>query len=504
MLKINKTVYALLLAATTILGCSQSEDLEVNSDARSEGDAGVVFRLQTNLSSSMTRATEGGPEDSYKYSQGTKEEWTVNSVRVYLYDAPTKLLVKNFVLTDLTHKGTDVSGNQIYESKTVSVPQGSYDIFVVANNDNNYAKANEAEFLAYIDSLTYVRGQITDISKGIVMTNRGVENMNTAIANTATTDVNVITIKLERVLARLDIARGSDSFTLTDNSSNPYATVTLDRHYVVNLAKYYYLFRHAAVLTTMDEPKWSLSENFGIVKDKDGYVIDPYFFSKTIDASNFTNQDKYYEHYFGNYNNPNAVTWTAFKPAAPAGAIPNYNTIYCLENCMLAPAQKNGYSTGVIFDAKFEPYNNVYHLNTFNVLELVTDKSKYPEILYYYNYKFYDSAEALAYAVGVSTVTTTNLEAYQAKKFEKTDDGYHCYYNYWIRHVDNNDPTVMGIMEFGIVRNNNYQMVITKISGLGDNELIVIPDKPDEGETNLKVLLNVKPWIVRDLTNIVL
>jgi hypothetical protein len=62
----------------------------------------------------------------------------------------------------------------------------------------------------------------------------------------------------------------------------------------------------------------------------------------------------------------------------------------------------------------------------------------------------------------------------------------------------------MGIMEFGIVRNNNYQMVITKISGLGDNELIVIPDKPDEGETNLKVLLNVKPWIVRDLTNIVL
>jgi hypothetical protein len=328
--------------------------------------------------------------------------------------------------------------------------------------------------------------------------------MNTAIANTATTDVNVITIKLERVLARLDIARGSDSFTLTDNSSNPYATVTLDRHYVVNLAKYYYLFRHAAVLTTMDEPKWSLSENFGIVKDKDGYVIDPYFFSKTIDASNFTNQDKYYEHYFGNYNNPNAVTWTAFKPAAPAGAIPNYNTIYCLENCMLAPAQKNGYSTGVIFDAKFEPYNNVYHLNTFNVLELVTDKSKYPEILYYYNYKFYDSAEALAYAVGVSTVTTTNLEAYQAKKFEKADDGYHCYYNYWIRHVDNNDPTVMGIMEFGIVRNNNYQMVITKISGLGDNELIVIPDKPDEGETNLKVLLNVKPWIVRDLTNIVL
>jgi len=498
MFKINKTVYALLMAATTMLGCSQSEDLEVNSDAQQEGDAGVVFRLQTNISSSsMTRAVD----DSYDYSQGQPEEYKVNSVRVYLYDAPTKLLVKNFVLNELTHKGSDVSGNIIYESKTVSVPQGTYDIFVVANNDNNIAKANEAEFLSTIDSLTYVKGQITDISKGVVMTNRGVDNMNTTIANTATTDTNVINIMLERVLARLDIAKGSDSFALTDNSSKQYATVSLERHYVVNLPKYFYLFRHTAVLTSMDEPNWSLSENFGIVKDVNGYIIDPYFFSKTIDASNFNNQDKYYEHYFGDFSNPNAVTWTTFKPAA---ATPDYNTVYCLENCMLAPAQKNGFSTGIIFDAKFEPYNNVYHLNTSNTLELVTDKSKYPEILYYYNYNFYDSPEALAHAVGVSSVTTTNLDAYQAKKFEKTDDGYHCYYNYWIRHLDNNDATVMGVMEFGIVRNNLYRMLITKISGLGDNELVVIPDKPDEGETNLKVLLNVKPWIVRDLTNIVL
>ena len=40
--------------------------------------------------------------------------------------------------------------------------------------------------------------------------------------------------------------------------------------------------------------------------------------------------------------------------------------------------------------------------------------------------------------------------------------------------------------------------------GLGFNEAPVDPDTPDEGETYLKVVLNVKPWIVRDLTNIVL
>jgi hypothetical protein len=248
----------------------------------------------------------------------------------------------------------------------------------------------------------------------------------------------------------------------------------------------------------MTEPTWSLSENFGNVKDVNGYVIDPYFFNKTIDASSFTNGDKYYEHYFGDYSNPKSVTWTAFKPAA------QYNTSYSLENCTLAPASKNGYSTGVMFRAKFEPNNNVYHLSSSGSLEVITDKTKYPEVLYYYNYNFYDSAEALASAIGIASVSTDNLDLYKARKFEKTDDGYRCYYTYWIRHLDNYKATVMGVMEFGIVRNNLYSMLITNVSDLGYQDPIISPDTPDEGETYLKMVLNVKPWIVRDLTNIVL
>ena len=307
-------------------------------------------------------------------------------------------------------------------------------------------------------------------------------------------------------MARLDIAKNSDTYALTDDNSKQYATVTLDRHYIVNLAKYYYWFRHTAVLTSLDEPAWSLNQHFGKVNDVNGYVIDPYFFKKTINAEGFTNQDKYYEHFFGDYNNPNSIAWTTFKPAAAPGADPNWNTAYCLENCMLTQAQKNGYSTGVIFDATFKPYNNLYQLNASNTLELltVTDESQYPEEIYYFNYKFYNSPEALAVAVGATSVSTTDLDLYKAKKFTKSNDGrYHCYYIYWIRHLDNNNNNVMGVMEFAVVRNDLYQMLITKISGLGDNGVPVDPDRPDEGETYLKVVLNVKPWIVREL-NIVL
>ena len=286
--------------------------------------------------------------------------------------------------------------------------------------------------------------------------------------------------------------------------------MTLDRHYIVNMAKYYYSYRHTAKLTTLEAPAtWTLSQNFGVIDDVNGYVIDPYFFKKTISAVNFTNQDKYYQNYFGDLTNPNAVQWTNFKTATPSTDVSYYdpayfNTAYCLENCMFQPAQKNGYSTGVVFDAKFEPNNNVYYLDETDNSLKVMNKSNYPEILYYYNYKFYDSPEALSAAIGVSSVTAGNLDLYQAKRFQKSDDGYHCYYVYWIRHLDNFDKNNMGVMEFAIVRNNLYRMIITQVSGLGDPEIPTKPDpdKPDEGETYLKVILNVKPWIVRDLTKI--
>jgi hypothetical protein len=70
--------------------------------------------------------------------------------------------------------------------------------------------------------------------------------------------------------------------------------------------------------------------------------------------------------------------------------------------------------------------------------------------------------------------------------------------------LDNFKDTEMGVMEFGVVRNNLYRMLITNVSDLGYQDPVINPDVPDEGETFLKVMLSVKPWIVRDLTNIVL
>ncbi len=495
MFHFRKIVFPLFMATAFLCSCSQADDITAgNGDQEKvQGQYNVVFQLQSN-SSSMTRSVEDTPD----HIQGTEAEYKVNVARAYFFDSKTKLLSKSAPLTGITKSGTTQSGNVIYDTEPISVPMGTYDIFVVANTNRQINKDKEDEFLADIDNLSYTQGLVEDISGGIVMSNRASDNLATVISKRSDNDVNVVSITLERVLARLDVAKSAETFELTDYQGEKYASVTLNGYYIVNLPTSYYTFRHTAVLTDLEEPEWDVNVNFGNVSDVNGYVIDPYFFNKKVDATNFSNADKYYAQFSSDYSNPDYVKWNTFNAVSTT---PNYKTAYCLENCMLAPAQKNGYSTGVIFKAIMEPNSNVYTLNATGALELVKDKQSYPETLYFFQQKFYATAEALAVAVQASGLSDGK---YQASKYEKSDDGYRCYYKYWIRHLDNNNPSVMGVMEFGVVRNNLYRMLITGVSDLGNGNPSIVPNIPDEGETNLKVVLNVKPWTVRDLTNIVL
>ena len=50
---------------------------------------------------------------------------------------------------------------------------------------------------------------------------------------------------------------------------------------------------------------------------------------------------------------------------------------------------------------------------------------------------------------------------------------YETYYTYWIHH--RNSPTdTMGAMQYGIVRNNFYRIVVTGISGIGNS--VITPE----------------------------
>lgn len=82
-----------------------------------------------------------------------------------------------------------------------------------------------------------------------------------------------------------------------------------------------------------------------------------------------------------------------------------------------------------------------------------------------------------------------------------------CYYPYWIRHANNDNNALMGVMEFAIVRNNIYELQVAGIDGLGfsGTENVPDPENPDEDSSaKIRVVLYVKNWVVRSNSGIIL
>lgn len=48
---------------------------------------------------------------------------------------------------------------------------------------------------------------------------------------------------------------------------------------------------------------------------------------------------------------------------------------------------------------------------------------------------------------------------------------YETYYAYWIRHR-NNTLEPMASMNYGVVRNNFYRIIVSGVSGIGDSEIV--------------------------------
>lgn len=136
------------------------------------------------------------------------------------------------------------------------------------------------------------------------------------------------------------------------------------------------------------------------------------------------------------------------------------------------------------------------------------------ESLYYYNRALYTSLDKLKEALGDNGIDLTdssdkNLAALGVVRYikNKEDGNYPVWYTYWNRHNDNNNPNEMGIMEFAVVRNNIYRLVVNSISSLGLPQPpyeIANPWKPagktpDEVPSLIDVTVEVNEWKERIL-----
>ena len=281
---------------------------------------------------------------------------------------------------------------------------------------------------------------------------------------------------------------------------------------------------------------------------------------KILYKNSFTNQkvqdasDKLYGDFFkdnGNYH-----------------SIVNVEPVYTMENTTSKANQQNGYSTGAIFEGVYVPKSWYMVSGNEYKYPLVNNdgyKTGTPADYYVYNNKIYkdlwtvfadwfyanlenvldegeekddayknfmekiagkgleqtdkDEVKAIVESDPTGYLQATFSQTIKFSDYEKKldeigptlyengisayPDGKN-YYKYWIRHSNNDDPDVMGVMEFAIVRNNIYDLTVTKVSGMGESPFKPTdPENPDEGQDHyISVEIYVKDWVVRDNGNI--
>lgn len=197
---------------------------------------------------------------------------------------------------------------------------------------------------------------------------------------------------------------------------------------------------------------------------------------------------------------------------------------YATENTIPKQAvnQKNGITTGIIFrgeltydattsvapelKAAMDAGNTLYAFNRIIYGDWETvkafaqanaDKAAYTDFVA--AVKACNDDPSKAVANGFTVYESENIGTPSAPKYV-----YPMYYPYWNRHNDNGNNSMMGHMEFQVVRNNIYKLCVTAINGLGhptkpgNDPDPFNPENPDEKEdVFFEVDVQVLNWVVR-------
>lgn len=491
MKRFTKLVPLLLFAAVTQYSCINDADVAFSDETHTDSNGNLALFFEIPNANGTRSAESSGITET-----GSKEEYAVKSLTIYLFDSTTKTLKDQQELKNIQQIKADLEEIK-YTADKITVNPGTYNIFAIANGKAVTGDISTQDaFLNAVDGITYNEGKIPSVpASGFVMTNRGAANLNVEVKKPTDSDkVTSVSIGLERAVAKIELTQKQETFPLKDPAGKVYCTIKLNNFRMLNLATQFYTFCHTAVLNDFQEPGSYTDENFGDINDNNGYAIDPYFFKKTVEgAKDFTNADGFFAQALVDLD-INDSNWAGMAQAG------SWSHVYCLENCMFVNAQLNAYSTGVMFKANMDiATDRVFDENGDNI----SNPSNWPSKMFYFNYNFYTSVDAIRKQVlnnlpeDITDDSATEILAeYSIKRFQKTEN-YSCYYNYWIKHEDNNS-TEMGVMEFGIVRNNIYRLSISKVAGLGSGEPYIEPEQPDEYKAELDININVFPWAVRN------
>lgn len=532
---------ALLL--TTWAACSDDTDASGGENPE-EAKAYTTVTIAVPNGVAETRASDPTADtDDTSTETGLKDEYKVTKANLYLFPGGasssfgTATLTEIISISQFTQTTTTTTDQKtiVWTSKKTALTPGDYRIYIVVNGtvngvgDSDKGTLTEAAFLAKTtaDATSVIAAVPSD---GLVMVSRSPNsnNSNTLpyIAQEITKDPEqTIAATVERVMGKITVTAGGTSassaatvnkytsFSTTVNAIRNITDITLKNYYVVNARKEGYYFRHVDKESSATNP---LTEaNYGNSSATLPYVTDPKTYNKTY-TSTPALANSYGDWYLQGSSAFGLSSFGTFSgtymdmPGYSSGAVETKVAAYCYENTMLKDKQKNGYTTGIVFKAEIAPSKMMQKKSSGDGVEETTTIGSIGEI-FYHSGIFYKDIEALKEAGLLLADGTTSSSAngapadlkkndVQCFKKGSADGKFICYYPYWIKHLPSAD-TAEDVMEFGIVRNNVYQVTVTGIQGVGKDgvtENIITDTETDDPTTVLlNVKLSIKPWVVR-------
>lgn len=344
--------------------------------------------------------------------------------------------------------------------------------------------------------------------------------------------------------AQLDTDHKDAYYVLTNATAvgagdQPEIRLRIKQMALINRSKSFYLFKRVS-----DDGKPD-GANFAIcgreIDEGDGagkrinYVVDPEWEIKSNVAQHKAQLPNMFKFYLGNRNTWVFKNISELTGGADLSSLGYKTWRYVTPNTIPGPNQQRaGISTGVVFRAQIEASDytkgvglamaNGYDILVYggkilgswsDVLKLTAETNTSRDLDLVAACNVAKTAEpSLAGndwdADNDNKLNAAQITAVKAAMFstysKETNgtEGYFCDYYYWNRHNDNGNPSGMGPMEFGVVRNNVYKLAVTSIKRLGhpidtskDPDPVDPEDPDEESKLYMNVWVKVMPWVKR-------
>lgn len=513
-MKTKQLFFCSLTGLALLTTSCSSNDEALNGGNGASNDGNTYAQIAISVANSATTRADGNNTGDEVF--GTDDEYTVNDLTVVLANE-NDIAMQVITPTLKTVSNKDEADKQVRVTEPFTCTPGKYKVYVLANYKNSQSSlrpiikgSTDMKMVFGIGDITKLYTEnnffMTNVSapeeKDIVEKATGKEVNDDGTEKTGGKNVNLVTVNVERAVSKVTFGNTADKLSFNiEEGGNIIAKAKLEGVSLINLNNKMFLVKNG-----------TLAQNKPVTTNDWPYPVDPNYYKTKEDAD------------YATYITDNFTPKEASSFSAPSDA-----KFYCPENTMLALAQLNGQTTGVVYKVNYKPEGKYYtelaaengtdsYSQMFEKVLALGDDVRDAAItktifttaegtdgtngtFYSYNgYVFKTKAGARLYKAIATNPGADAATVNTAFKNNESDDdiqtyaeGY-CYYTAWIKH--NPGGTTMQQDKYGVVRNFWYELTVNSIKKLGYSKpTYKDPKDPDDkAEASIQVQVNIKKW----------